>query len=461
MDAFWLVVYPAVAGLAILQATLIVVQTWEHRRYARRRLGEVPHAKPSGRALLVIPCRGSEVGLEEHLSTLLNQDYGDYQVRFVVESDDDPACEPIRRVMAAHPAVRAELIVAGQAALEGQKVHNLRAATADVPPEVKYLAFADSDARLRPHWLRVLLGQLHRPEVGATTGYRWFIPLRPSLADHLVYSINSSTAVWLAAKVHHMVWGGSWAMRRELFESVGLRQAWEGTLSDDLVAARQLSQSGRRVIFEPGCIVESPSRMTFAEMFRFVRRQYLIGRLYAPAWWAFAVAALTFANVALLLNVAALAAALLTGTPPVWLAAGMLAGLLAVHVFRGRLRRDLALLYFPDRAHAMQTALRWDTWGAPLVGLFNWLAMLAAAFGQHVAWRGIHYRLRPGGRVRALWRDEESCSDADRASQERRQPPSATESTTREKGDSPHLPERPAGCCTQMGTVPFFPKKAG
>ena len=25
-----------------------------------------------------------------------------------------------------------------------------------------------------------------------------------------------------------------------------------------------------------------------------------------------------------------------------------------------------------------------------------------------------------------------------------------------EKGDSPHLPERPEGCCAQMGTVPFF-----
>ena len=27
----------------------------------------------------------------------------------------------------------------------------------------------------------------------------------------------------------------------------------------------------------------------------------------------------------------------------------------------------------------------------------------------------------------------------------------------REKGDSPHLPERPEGCFAQMGTVPFFP----
>jgi predicted Zn-dependent protease with MMP-like domain len=28
-----------------------------------------------------------------------------------------------------------------------------------------------------------------------------------------------------------------------------------------------------------------------------------------------------------------------------------------------------------------------------------------------------------------------------------------------EKGDSPHLPERPEGCCAQMGTVPFFPRR--
>jgi ribosomal protein L40E len=31
----------------------------------------------------------------------------------------------------------------------------------------------------------------------------------------------------------------------------------------------------------------------------------------------------------------------------------------------------------------------------------------------------------------------------------------------REKGDSPHLPERPEGCFAQMGTVPFFSSKSG
>ena len=38
----------------------------------------------------------------------------------------------------------------------------------------------------------------------------------------------------------YMVWGGSWAIRRDIFDQIGLHRAWEGTLSDDLVASREL-----------------------------------------------------------------------------------------------------------------------------------------------------------------------------------------------------------------------------
>ncbi len=34
-------------------------------------------------------------------------------------------------------------------------------------------------------------------------------------------------------------------------------------------------------------------------------------------------------------------------------------------------------------------------------------------------------------------------------------------SRRRKKGDSPHLPERPGGCCAQTGTVPLFPARRG
>ena len=42
-----------------------------------------------------------------------------------------------------------KVILAGRAEKGGQKIHNLLAATAQLSQDVAYLAFADSDARLR------------------------------------------------------------------------------------------------------------------------------------------------------------------------------------------------------------------------------------------------------------------------------------------------------------------------
>jgi len=418
MSGPWLILYWLLAALAILQAALIALQTWEHRRYARRRLSELRLCRASGRALVVVPCRGHDIGLEDNLSTLLEQDYDDYLVRFVVESLDDPACEAIRRVMREHSRVRCELIVAGGAEQCGQKVHNLLAATSELPPEVRYLAFVDSDARPQRHWLRALLGQLELGDVGAATGYRWFVPVRPSLANHLVYSINCNSAIMMAAKVHHFVWGGSWAMRREVFESIGLRQAWQGTLSDDLVVGRLLKRAGHRVVFEPACMVASPVNLRFGPMLRFIRRQYVIARWYVPRWWAFALAAVLSTNLAMFGCLAGLASALATGSPPVWGAAAVCAALYGVTVYRGLLRRDLALCYFPSQFVALGKAARFDTWASPLANLVHAIVLVSSAVGRSVTWRGISYRLLSGGKVRLTRRREESSYENERAAEE-------------------------------------------
>ena len=97
----------------------------------------------------------------------------------IVEDAADAAAPVIRRVMAEHPTVAARLIVAGRAVAGGQKVHNLRAATADLAAEIRALVFVDSDARPRPEWLRLAMARLAEPGVAAATGYRWFVPKRP------------------------------------------------------------------------------------------------------------------------------------------------------------------------------------------------------------------------------------------------------------------------------------------
>ena len=70
--------------------------------------------------------------------------------------------------------------------------------------------------------------------------------------------MNCDVMSLLCRSSHYLIWGGSWAIRREVFDAIGLRNAWKGTLSDDLVASRLMRQAGLGVRFEPASVVASP-----------------------------------------------------------------------------------------------------------------------------------------------------------------------------------------------------------
>ncbi len=404
MEAYWWTLYWIVAGVAIVQSLLLTLQTWEHRRFVRSSMQGWERHQPSGRVLLCAPCKGHDLKLEDNLRALLEQDYDDYEVSFIVESGDDPACAVIRRVMAAHPWMSARMIVAGRAGESGQKVHNLRVATARLSPRIDYLAFADSDARPRPEWLRMLISRLYRPHIGAMTGYRWFVPEGKSAANKLLYSLNCNVMSLLGRNSHYLLWGGSWAIRREVFDKIGLRSAWKGTLGDDLVASRLLSKAKMQVRFEPACVVASPIDNSFFEAISFLRRQYQLSYFYARDWWAFAVLSATFSNLAWLGNLGLLAQGFLKGASWAWIPAAVILLLYLLAVCRGKVRQDLADLYFPHLHRTLREAKRFDIWFQPAISLIHGIIILSAGFGRHISWRGIGYRLAADGKIKGSWR---------------------------------------------------------
>ena len=405
----WFVGFLVLAGLAILQTILAGVQTHEHRRFARSRLRQRGAYWPKGRALVLIPCRGSDVEFEENLRHLFLQDYDDYEIRFLVESQDDPAYSVIRRTMAAHPEVDSRVIVAGRARHVGQKVHNLRVGTSELPDRVQYLVFVDGDARPDRQWLQTLIAGTNKEDVGATTGYRWFIPQRPTLPNLVLYSINSGVAMWFGRGriAPNFVWGGSWAMRRDLFESLALRQAWDGVLCDDMVASRVIQRAGLRIAFEPACVLASPADGTTGQIASFLRRQYLLSRLDAPAAWAAALGLVNFGVLALWGS----AFAALFGFPremPTAVPLAVCVFLYLAHIYRTFIRQTLPRLYFPN-AHKQLLVARWfDILLGPAVNVINGLVLISSAFGRRVTWRAITYRVLYNGKVRLLHRCDPS-----------------------------------------------------
>ena len=99
----WLLAgYWTLAAVAICVATLLSIQVREHRRYARSRGGRV-YSKPApDRVVLFVPCKGADGDLEANLRSLFEQDHTNHELVFIVESVDDGAYDPLRRLMSAN-----------------------------------------------------------------------------------------------------------------------------------------------------------------------------------------------------------------------------------------------------------------------------------------------------------------------------------------------------------------------
>ena len=401
-------------GIAWLYQLLLGLATWENRRYARSRIHRsVPGVLPWQRIALIVPCKGNERGLAENLACFLRQDHPNYSVTFVVESTADPAYEVIQHLLSHdHTSVtnirgkttRAKVVVAGYGIETGQKIHNLQAAIRSQLDDVNVLAFADSDIRPDVDWLRALVFGLSREGVGAVSGYRWFHPERNTMANLLLYSFNSAAAALYGPGGHFLVWGGSWAIRRDYFDELAIDAAWDGTLSDDLVASRTLKLAKLKVAFEPRAMVASHVDLSLPNLGEFVRRQFLIGRRYATRMWLLSWISLTVFVVAFWGSLAVFAGKLLAGQGVAWWLAANAIGLYSLGVFRAWLRQDLSHIYFPLKQDALSSARRFDTWLSPFASLFLWVGYIASCVGNSIVWRGIGYFIAAGGRVQLLGR---------------------------------------------------------
>jgi hypothetical protein len=48
-----------------------------------------------------------------------------------------------------------------------------------------------------------------------------------------------------------------------------------------------------------------------------------------------------------------------------------------------------------------------DIWLQPFISLVHGAIVWSAGFGRQVSWRGISYRLAPGGKIESSWRNDD------------------------------------------------------
>lgn len=430
--------YHYIAWAAVLAQSVFVYAAIRNYRYVRAKSVREGQTAYRPRAALIVPCKGLDAHFHSNIASLLDQEYDNHRVFFVVESESDPAYRQLQGLLTTHSSRvagdsthDASILVAGPSRSAGQKIHNLLYAYRHVPEDTEVLVFADSDIRVQRDWLSRLVRPLYRPRCGVSTGYRWFIPTRTNLASLVLSAINGAVAQFLGNSPFNQAWGGSMAVRIEDFRRLGIPEIWSNTLSDDLSLSRAVKQDGRRVIFVPECLVASYEATTWPGLWEFGRRQLLITRIYAPGtWWLGFLSSL--GSVLGLWGVAVVAvyASLVAGRSPLEVVSNDTAPrtipslliavpfiFLASQIIRAVLRQ-LAAMHVLSRSKDQPSGASSDERPATsdellpaavadILGCWLWsvvllVLLLASAFGRTIRWRGIRYRLISPTRTEVL-----------------------------------------------------------
>jgi cellulose synthase/poly-beta-1,6-N-acetylglucosamine synthase-like glycosyltransferase len=385
--------YYLLAALAIWFGIQSLLSGFRYVAYVRRETAKpLPDFTPF--VSVIAPLRGLEQGLLENVSGVLGQQYPAFEVLFVFDDAGDDAIPLIEEQQREYSHVNSRIVISGAATDSGQKVHNLRVATSQVSRECEVLVFVDSDARPGPKWLHQLVAPLFDEELGASSGYRWFVPVKGGLASRLRSIWNASIASALGSnQQQNFCWGGSTAIRKSVFDRLQIRERWRGSVSDDFSVTRVLRNASLPIHFNPNCLLPSVGDCDWRELFEFTTRQMKITRVYASHLWKPVLLGSSLFCLAFFGGIGLMVWRILSGRSLIALLLVLLSMYLlgaakafvrwqAIRIplqhYRGLLNRDL-----PGQI------VLW-----PFASLLYLCNAVAAGFSRRIVWRGITYELK-------------------------------------------------------------------
>ena len=231
-------------------------------------------------------------------------------------------------------------------------------------------------------------------QLGAATGYRWFVPENGGFASSLRAVWNASIASALgASEDKNFCWGGSTAIRRATFEKLKVAERWRGTVSDDFTLTRVLQEAKLPIHFVPHCLTASFDDCSFRELLEFTTRQLKITRVYAAHLWkavlfgSLLFVPVFFGGIALVIARAMLGLPIMA--PVVLLALIFVLGAAKSWIRLRAVSLALSCYHLPLRNAVLAHLFLWPV----ASGLFLYNALVAAC-SRRINWRGIRYELK-------------------------------------------------------------------
>ncbi len=405
MDLFIKTALSLISWLWVLQPACGWYKSFRGRHLLTNHLTWIKDAlkqQPQRPVVIIAPVKGHTPHLKSFLDFVLNQDYSDYRVIFVTESTADTAHQAIKARLdldSSNPC-EASLVVAGLSQHCGQKVHNQLAALKILTEEDDIIALIDSDTNGPNNWLACLVFSLNAGQADFTSSNRWFLPMRPTLATRIPTLIAISADALLKPGRRMLLWGGSMAMTRAVYDELDLYSGISGSLNDDIQITHLAIQSNKCMRYARSVATLTPINYNWAGLIKFGRRQYFQLRIYRPPLWWTLVLILAIYVAGFSACVIQLTMGNLLMLIPLSMAAGF-------GMARDSVRLQIIHERFtePETQKKLDRSLRRSFLLDPFVHGLHLLIMLSTAFGRKISWSGIRYLVKGRQSLEVLQRD--------------------------------------------------------
>ncbi len=278
-----------ILGITAVIGETVLIILWFYARFSYRKEKTLDYTP---KTCVIVPCRGKNKDLRENLEAICNQDYPDFKVIFVIDSQKDTAYTILEKIVRTRPNTKIELsdIIQSCSGKISALIKGVEKAG-----DAEVYVFADSDIKPHKEWLRYLVDRLKEDGVGATTGFRWYFPHNKT--SSLISAWNMVSIVGLFYSISNYTWGGSTAIRKKVFDEIDVKSKWKNALSDDLTLTETLKNKKYKIKFVPQCIIESPADENIKKFIRWGSRQLTWMRWYYPSLWILSIIGFVGANV--------------------------------------------------------------------------------------------------------------------------------------------------------------------
>lgn len=366
----------ALAAISVGLTLWQVVVAWRfplHRRNATTRF--------TPDVTILKPLKGCDAETRACLRSWFEQDYaGAVQILFGVASVDDSVCDLVRRLIVEYSAVPAQLVVCSETLGSNAKVSQL--AQLERLAQHECLCVSDADVCVPPDFLVNAVAPLQSGTVGLVNSlYRFAVPSNFAMRwESFAVNADFWSQVLQSISLRPMDFGlgAAMVMPRGQLERIGGFARLADHLADDYQLGQLVSQSGYSVELCSVVVECRTAPMTFVEVCSHQLRWARTIRACRPVAFLFTV-----------FSVAAI-------WPMLWLAlqpsiASMTGAFLCLSI------RGLTGVYLEGR---MTGRFMWSSAAMALMkDLFQLGIWTLALTGRRVVWRGVDYRVEPGGRL--------------------------------------------------------------